>query len=79
MAIFWIILGIVSVILLIVFWRNKNAVWGGLTLGFIVGLIIALTYLFKGNGFSYMILIKGAILGVIAGSIAELLGLVGKK
>lgn len=76
MTTIWIILGIVSLVLLIVFFRKRSAVWGGLTAGIIIALIIALAFLFKGNGFNFYILIKGAILGTIAGSIAELLGMV---
>ena len=80
MTTIWIILGIVSIILLIVFWRSKNAVWGGLAIGIIVGLIIALIYLFKGDGFIWLILVKGGIIGTLAGMAAELLGVVsGKK
>lgn len=37
-----IIMAIVAGILLAVFWRGRNAVWGGATIGAIVGLILAL-------------------------------------
>lgn len=71
--IIWKVLGIITVILLVFFWRKRNAVWGGLTIGAIVGFIIAIIYLFKGSGFNWFIIGKGAILGTIAGFIAELL------
>ncbi len=70
----WIILGIISVILLIVFWRRRNAVWGGLTVGIVIGFIVALFFTFKGRGFDGYIVVKGAILGTIVGLMAELLG-----
>ena len=38
----WKILGITSLLLLIIFWRSRNAVWGGLTIGAIIGIISAL-------------------------------------
>lgn len=70
----WIILGIVSFILLIIYWRSRNAVWGGLTIGIILGLIIAIFNVFGGHGFRWSIIGKGAILGTMIGFCAELLG-----
>lgn len=70
----WAIFGAVAVVLLIIFWRKRNAVWGGLTAGIIIGIIVALFYLFKGNKFDWIIIGKGAIVGIILGFIAELLG-----
>lgn len=70
----WIMLGIITAILLIVFWGRRNAIWGGLTLGIIIGLIVAIFFIFKGSGFDVYIVGKGAILGTIVGSIAQLLG-----
>ncbi|MDP1845946.1 MAG: hypothetical protein Q8L09_04345 [Candidatus Moranbacteria bacterium] len=70
----WIIFGVVAVVLLIVFWRKRNAVWGGLTAGIIIGIIVAIFYLFKGNKFDWFLIGKGAIVGAILGFIAELLG-----
>ncbi len=70
----WIILGIIAAILLIVFWGRRNAIWGGLTLGIIIGLIVAVFSVFKGSGFDGYIVGKGAILGTIIGFIAQSLG-----
>ena len=70
----WTILGIITIILLIIFWRKRNAVWGGLTIGIVIGFIIAIFYLFKGSGFNWFIIGKSAVLGTMAGFIAELLG-----
>jgi hypothetical protein len=72
--IIWTILGIITIVLLIIFWRKRNAVWGGLTIGIIIGFIVTVFYLFKESGFDWFIIGKGAILGTILGFIAELLG-----
>ena len=70
----WTIFGIITIVLLILFWRKRNAVWGGLTIGIIIGIIVALFYLFKENGFNWLIIGKGAIAGTMLGFVAELLG-----
>ena len=72
----WKILGITTIILLIFFWRPRNAVWGGFTLGAIIGFIIAIFFVFRGLGFNWYIIGKGAISGTILGIFAELLGMV---
>lgn len=72
----WTILGVITIVLLIIFRRKRNAVWGGLTIGAVIGVIIAIIYLFKGSGFNWSIVGKGAVLGTIAGFIAELLGII---
>jgi hypothetical protein len=73
----WYIFGIIALISLIVHWRIHGAVWGGLTIGIFIGLIISLFNLIKGNGFSWISICKGAIVGPIIGVLAELLGKVG--
>jgi len=70
----WMILCILAVISLAIFWRSRNAVWGGLTLGVIAGFIIAAFIFFQGNGFNWFIVGKSAISGVLIGVFAELLG-----
>jgi len=70
----WTILGVITIILLIIFWNKKGAVWGGLTIGVIVGFIVVIFYLLKGNGFNWAFIGKGAVLGTIAGFFSELLG-----
>lgn len=72
----WTILGVITIVLLIIFWRKRSAVWGGLTIGAIISFIVAIVYLFKGNGFNWSIVGKGAVLGTMAGFIAELLGMI---
>ena len=70
----WQILGVITIVLLAVFWKKKNVVWGGLTLGVIMGIIITVFSVFKGSGFDWYIIGKSAILGTILGFVAELLG-----
>jgi len=72
--IIWEIFGIITVALLIIYWRKRNVVWGGFAIGIIVGLIVSIFYLFQGNGFEWLIISKGAILGAMIGFIAKLLG-----
>jgi len=48
--IFWIIIGIFSVILLAIYFdRTRSAVWGGFTAGIIIGLVIALFLVLIGS------------------------------
>lgn len=70
----WVILGVISVILLVIYFRSRNAVWGGLTAGIIIGLIVALF-----SGFDWFTVGKGAISGTIIGFGAELLGKISDK
>jgi len=67
----WIILGIVSIILLVLYFRRgRNALWGGFTAGVIIGFIITLF-----SGFNWYVVGKGAISGTMIGFAAELLGI----
>ena len=70
----WTILGIVTVILLVVYWGSRNAVWGGFTIGIIVGLVIALF-----SGFDWWIVGKSAVVGALIGFGVELLGKLSDK
>ncbi len=71
----WTIFGGISIVLLILFWKKKNAIWGGLTIGIIVGFLIAIVYLFKETGFNWSIIGKSTVSGVMIGFVAELLGM----
>ncbi len=70
----WTILGIISAVLLILYFHSRNAVWGGLTLGLIVGFVIAILPVFKGAGFNWLVVAKGGISGTLLGFVAELSG-----
>ena len=66
-AVMWTILSIIAVISLITFFsRGHNAIWGGATIGLIIGTIVALLR----DGFELSTIWKGIVLGVILGLIA---------
>ena len=67
----WKILTIIaSISMIISFSRGRNAIWGGATLGFIIGTIIAIF-----PKFNWSILYKAIIIGILIGLTADLLGL----
>jgi hypothetical protein len=67
----WKILGFISIILLFAFWKSKNAVWGGLIIGTVIGLISSI---FRQGGFDWHFVAKFAIVGSFIGVVADLLG-----
>lgn len=75
----WKILAIISIAGLIIYRKKKNAVWGGFTAGLIIGFIIALIYLIKGDGFQLKIIAKGIVIGSLCGIVTEILGLLSDK
>ena len=70
----WKILGIITIILLVVFGRKRNAVWGGLTVGIVIGFIVVLFSVFRDDGFDWYTIGKGGTVGVLLGFLAEALG-----
>jgi len=70
----WTILGVIAFVFLAISWNKRGAIWGGLTIGAIIGLIISVIYLFRGDGFNWAFILKGAVSGTMAGLFAELLG-----
>ena len=70
----WMFLSIIATILLIIFYKGPNAVWGGITFGVIGGLTIAIIFLFAGKGFLWSIVGKGIVISVLLGFGAELFG-----
>ncbi len=70
----WTILYISAAIVLILFWKGPNAVWGGFTLGIVVGTSIAIVSAIKGDGFIWSTVGKVTALGALIGLVAELLG-----
>jgi len=75
----WKILAIISLIGLLLFWRKKSAIWGGLTMGLFIGLIVAIIYLIKGGGFDWKIIGKGIIVGTLCGIFVQILGMISDK
>lgn len=70
----WQILGILTPILLIIYWGGQNAVWGAFTAGVILSFLVMFFFVFKGEGFDWYIVGKGAVLGTMAGFVFELFG-----
>ena len=70
----WALFTICAIILLVIFWRARNAVWGGLTLGIVFGFIVAVFFIFKGKGFEWELIGKFAVSGTLVGFAVELLG-----
>jgi hypothetical protein len=64
---------VVAVILLLLHWKGTNAVWGGATLGVIVGLIVALVTV----DWSQLALIFA--IGTFAGILFEWVGRLAKR
>ena len=69
----YIIMAIVAGVLLIIFWRGRNAVWGGATMGAVVGLILALVR------HNWSLLALCFAIGTFIGLGAEGLGLLGDR
>ena len=70
----WTILVIIALIVLAMYWNSRNAVWGGLTLGIIIGV------LWKMFGeTAWYIVVKVATIGTLLGFGAELLGMVSDR
>ena len=70
-----IILGIIAIISLVIYGRKRSAVWGGYAIGIVIGTVVGLISLFTGREIGWLsAIIKGALLGTLAGFIAELLG-----
>lgn len=57
------------------FFRGRNAVWGGATLGAIVGVVVALAR----SGFDWGTVGQGAVIGSFIGLLAEILGAIGDR
>jgi hypothetical protein len=72
----WTILTIVALILLVLYAikKGRNAVWGGLTLGIIVGVLWKLI-----GRTNWHVVIKVADVGILLGFGAELLGMLSDR
>jgi len=74
----WNVLGLIALILLIVYFKcpRKNAVWGGLIIGGIMGALTSVFQSFYRGELIWAAAWKGAILGTLIGFGAELLGMI---
>jgi hypothetical protein len=76
----WNILGTIAIIALVLsFFIGKNAIWGGLTLGAIIGVIVTLISFFIGDGFNRTLVKEIAIVSVLLGAVFEIIGRLSKK
>jgi small basic protein len=66
----WTILTVVTLILLAIYWSSKNAVWGGLTVGIIIGILWKFV-----SGTDWYTIVKVAIVATLLGFGFELLGM----
>jgi hypothetical protein len=67
------ILAIVAAVILVLHWKGPNAVWGGATLGAVVGIIIAIAT----GDWSHLAL--AFAIGTFAGTVLEWIGRLAKK
>jgi hypothetical protein len=72
----WKILGGVAIIFLIIFWNSRNSIWGGFTVGGIIGIVAAF---FKEGKYDWSYVAKYAIIGVLVGFIADFLGWISRR
>jgi len=73
----WIILVAISIVLWAIcfFMPRINGILGGLSIGVIIGLILAIFFAVKGYGFDWLVIGKIAIIGTLIGLVADLLGI----
>jgi hypothetical protein len=72
----WQILGVSSIIILFLSWGSRNAIWGGMTGGGLVGIAAAF---FKEGKYDWFYVAKFAIVGLLIGLFFELASYVANK
>lgn len=65
----WQYLTIFAGVTLLLFWRRRSAAWGGMTLGVIIGLVVAI---FSDGPFSWYVVGKSMVIGTLFGGLLEL-------
>jgi len=70
----WTILSIIALILLAVYWNSRNAVWGGLALAVVVGMLWKIF-----GGIDWYTVVKVATIGTLLGFGGELLRMVSHR
>ncbi len=75
----WDVLGIVAILSLIVsFGIGKNAIWGGISLGIVICLVLLVINLISGNGLNWLLYKKVLIICTLAGALFEVIGRLSK-
>lgn len=69
----WIVSAVGIAALKSYFFRGRNAVWGGATIGVLVGVVVAFTR----PGFDWEVIGHSAVIGAFVGLVAEFLGAIG--
>jgi hypothetical protein len=70
----WLVLAGIALISLILFFRGPNAVWGGLTLGTLVGFLLAMIAFIRAGQFPWSTVGKSIMVGILLGLAAEIVG-----
>jgi hypothetical protein len=70
----WTALSAIAVVGILKFWTGPNAVWGGIGLGVIAGVLTALLLFFVGGRFHWFIVEKWIVACSLLGVAIELLG-----
>jgi hypothetical protein len=75
MSLSWMIAGVVALVSLGFSWQKRNAIWGGLTIGVVLGLLFSSYLALTGSGFSWLIVTQIATVATLIGLGGELLGM----
>lgn len=73
-TIWWILAAVAAILLAIYFFNGRNAIWGGMTSGLLIGAAVAAFFMVRGDGFDLSLIGKGAVVGTLVGFVAELIG-----
>jgi hypothetical protein len=69
----WYLLAGLAMVALVFYWNGPNALWGGVSIGFVGGVLVSLVALLLGRGFRWTTIGKGIVVGILLGLLAELL------
>lgn len=67
----WIALTVIAFAAMLFYWRERNAVGGSMTMGFVFGLIAAGIWALTGHGFYWTIVWKWTVVCMILGALTE--------
>lgn len=75
----WYMLTVLAVLCLLITWKSKNAVWGGIPVFGMIGLIASLIRYFRGHHFDWHFVGRCIVVGVLLGSVLELLARISQR
>jgi len=77
---FWIILACINAVFLLMFFGGRNAVWGGLKMGAIIGALVAGGFaIFGESGFLWPTVVKWAICLSLWGAVTEIQAAIARR